>query len=95
MREIRIKKSYEKEGFTRPVFEYRPDWPYISIGFGDEQDYFIENLSLLISSGMGMTSALSAVRMSLKSKSMQKTAGAIEEMVSLFGNLPFYLYFPN
>jgi type IV pilus assembly protein PilC len=82
MREIRLKRSYEKEGFSRPVFEYRSDWPYISVGFGDEQDYFIENLSLLISSGMGMTSALSAVTMSLKSKSMKKTAQAIEEMVN-------------
>ena len=82
MREIRVKRSYEKEGFTRPVFEYRPDWPYISIGFGDEKDYFIENLSLLISSGMGMTSALAAVSMSLKGKGMKKMATAIEDMVN-------------
>ena len=82
MREIRVKRSYEKEGFTRPVFEYRSDWPYISIGFGDEKDYFIENLSLLISSGMGMTSALSAVSMSLKGKGMKKMAAAIEDMVN-------------
>ena len=82
MREIRIKRSYEKEGFTRPVFEYRSDWPYISIGFGDEKDYFIENLSLLISSGMGMASALSAVSMSLKGKGMKKMATAIEDMVN-------------
>ena len=40
MREIRLKRSYEQEGFNKPVFEYRPDWPYISIGFGDEKDYF-------------------------------------------------------
>lgn len=82
MREIRLKRSYEKEGFTKPVFEYRPDWPYISIGFGDEKDYFIENLSLLISSGMGISSALSAVSLSLKSKSMKKMAEAIEDMVN-------------
>jgi len=82
MRDIRIKRSYEKDGFTRPVFEYRPDWPYISIGFGDEKDYYIENLSLLISSGMGMTSALSAVTVSLKGKSIKKMAIAIEEMVN-------------
>ncbi len=82
MREIKLKRSYEKEGFTRPVFEYRPDWPYVSIGFGDEKDYFIENLSLLISSGMGMTSALSAVTLSLKGRSMKKMAQAIEEMVN-------------
>jgi type II secretory pathway component PulF len=82
MREIKLKRSYEKEGFTRPIFEYRSDWPYVSIGFGDEKDYFIENLSLLISSGMGMSSALSAVSLSLKSKSMKKMAEAIEDMVN-------------
>lgn len=82
MKEIKLKRSYEKEGFTRPVFEYRPDWPYISIGFGDEKDYFIENLSLLISSGMGISSALSAVSLSVKSRSMKKIAGAIETMVN-------------
>jgi type II secretory pathway component PulF len=82
MREIKLRRSYEKEGFTRPVFEYRSDWPYVSVGFGDEKDYFIENLSLLISSGMGISSSLEAVTASLKGKSMKKIAGAIEEMVN-------------
>ena len=82
MREIKLKKSYEKEGFNRPIFEYRSDWPYVSIGFGDEKDYFIENLSLLISSGMGISNALSAVSLSIKSKSMRKIAEAVEEMVN-------------
>lgn len=82
MREIRVRKSYEKEGFKQPVFEYHPDWPYISIGFGNERDYFIENLSLLISSGMGITSALGALSMSVKSWKMKKITKVIESMVS-------------
>lgn len=82
MKEIRVRKSYEKEGFKEPVFEYRPDWPYISIGFGDERDYFIENLSLLISSGMGISSALSALSMSVKSWKMKKITKVIESMVN-------------
>ncbi|MFA6476292.1 MAG: type II secretion system F family protein [Candidatus Paceibacterota bacterium] len=80
MREIKVRRSYEKEGFSRPVFEYRPDWPYISIGFGDEQDFFIENLSLLVASGMGIASALSAINLSIKGPSLKKVTTAIEQM---------------
>lgn len=82
MREIKIRKSYEREGFKQPVFEYRSDWPYISIGFGNERDYFIENLSLLISSGMGISAALGALSMSVKSWKMKKITKLIEEMVN-------------
>ncbi|MEI7718882.1 MAG: type II secretion system F family protein [archaeon] len=81
MREIKLRKSYEKEGFKYPVFEYRPDWPYISVGFGDERDYFIENLSLLISSGMGILNALDAVKNSVKSRKMKKITVVIQNMV--------------
>ena len=79
---IKVKKSFEKEGFKSPVFEYRPDWPYISVGFGDEKDYFIENLSLLISSGMGIGSALSTMSASVKSWKMQKMISIIENLVT-------------
>lgn len=82
MARIKVRKSYEKEGFKRPVFEYRPDWPYISIGFGNERDYFIENLSLLISSGMGISSALSALSLSVKTMKMKKLTAAVESMVN-------------
>ncbi len=82
MSEIRLRKSYEKEGFKQPVFEYRSDWPYISIGFGNERDYFIENLSLLISSGMGISAALEALSMSVKSWKMKKITKVIESMVN-------------
>lgn len=82
MNPIKLKKSYEKEGFKTPVFEYRTDWPYLSIGFGDEKDYFIENLSLLISSGMGISSALSTMHDSVKSWKMRKMIAVIENMVA-------------
>lgn len=82
MKEIRVRKSYEKEGFKQPVFEYRPDWPYISVGFGNERDYFIENLSLLISSGMGISSALNSLSMSVKSRKMKNILKVIESMVN-------------
>lgn len=82
MRKIELRESYEKQGFTKPVFEYRPDWPYISIGFGDEQDYFVENLSLLIASGMGISNALSSINVSIKGKRLKKITSAIERMVN-------------
>ncbi|MFA6354855.1 MAG: type II secretion system F family protein [Candidatus Paceibacterota bacterium] len=82
MKDIKLRKSYEKEGFKNPVFEYRPDWPYVSIGFGDERDYFIENLSLLISSGMGISDALSSLKISVKTRKMKKIIVLIEEMVN-------------
>jgi type II secretory pathway component PulF len=81
-RKIELRESFEKKGFSRPVFEYRPDWPYISIGFGDEQDYFIENLSLLVASGMGISNALSALNLSIKGRALKKTTLAIENMVN-------------
>lgn len=91
MSEIKFRKSYEKEGFKNPVFEYRPDWPYLSIGFGDEKDYFIENLSLLIASGMGISNALASLSLSVKSRKMKKITKFIEDMVN--AGLPLWKAF--
>jgi len=88
---IKLRRSYEKEGFKTPVFEYRPDWPYLSIGFGDEKDYFIENLSLLIASGMGISSALASLSVSVKSQKMKKITKFTEEMVN--SGLPLWKAF--
>lgn len=82
MSQIRVRKSYEQEGFRQPVFQYRPDWPYVSVGFGSERDYFVENLSLLISSGMGISASLAALSASAKSRKMKKIVAAIEAMVT-------------
>ena len=76
-----MRKSYEKEGFTAPVFEYRPDWPYLSVGFGGEKEYFIENLSLLIASGMGISNALNSLSKSVKTWKMKRVTKIIEEQV--------------
>ncbi|OGZ05193.1 MAG: hypothetical protein A2845_02635 [Candidatus Lloydbacteria bacterium RIFCSPHIGHO2_01_FULL_49_22] len=82
MQQIKFRKSREHEGFKEVPFEYRPDWPYLSVGFGDERDYFIENLSLLISSGMGISAALAALSLSVKTRKMKKITAAIESMVN-------------
>jgi len=91
MSEMKFRKSYEKEGFKTPVFEYRSDWPYLSIGFGDEKDYFIENLSLLIASGMGISNALSSLSVSVKSRKMKKVTKFIEDAVN--AGLPLWKAF--
>lgn len=82
MAEIRVRKSYQQEGFRRPVFEYRQDWPYISIGFGNEKDFFVENLALLISSGMGISSALDSMSASIKTWKMKKVVAYVQESVN-------------
>lgn len=91
MAEIKVRRSYEREGFKYPVFEYRPDWPYISIGFGDEKDYFIENLSLLVASGMGISAALEAIRVSVKTWKMKKIVTYVKDSVD--AGLPLWKSF--
>lgn len=78
---IKTRRSYQNEGFRAPVFEYRPDWPYISIGFGNEKDFFIENLALLISSGMGILASLEAMSSSLKTNKMKKVVAYLQKSV--------------
>ncbi len=82
MKNIHVRKAYKREGVKTATFEYRSDWPYISIGFGSEREYFIENLSLLIASGMGISSALSSISASVKTWKMKKITKFIEEAVN-------------
>lgn len=83
MREIRIKRGYSEEEKKEPLFEYIPEWPYISIGFGTERDYFIENLSLLIASGMGILAALDALAKTAKTIRMKKSMRTVKSMVEI------------
>ncbi len=46
---------------------------------GKEKDYFIENLGMLLSSGMGIISALNSVKEEIKSRSLIKQIDAIIE----------------
>lgn len=50
-----------------------------TIGLGKERDYFVENISMLLSSGMPMISAFDAIAQDLRSRRMKKL---IEEMKS-------------
>lgn len=43
-----------------------------AFGLSEEKEYFIDNMSMLVSSGMGILSALEGIREDTKSKSMKK-----------------------
>lgn len=81
MKEERRNTATTAETAKEAGFGYPSDWPHISIGFGDERDYFVENLSLLISSGMGISNSLAALRLSVRTRKMRNIAARICEMV--------------
>lgn len=54
---------------------------WITVGRGEDLDYFIENISLLVGSGMSLIECLRAVRKGLRSKSVRRIAEWIEKEV--------------
>jgi type IV pilus assembly protein PilC len=61
------KKKTKKHGFlTR-------------ISIGSEKDYFVENLAMLISSGMNISSALSVLKKEMKTKAMKSVITGFQE----------------
>lgn len=49
-----------------------------TLGTGKEQDYFIENLSMLLASGMGVIQSLEAIKKDIKSKKLRSIIEQIE-----------------
>jgi len=82
MVKVKYKIYRQNEDRREEVFSYHATWPYFTVGFGDEKDYFVENLSLLVSSGMGIGASLSSVKEGIKNKQFKKMITAMEEMVS-------------
>ncbi len=81
MAEIRIRRRPEEDEQPRPTFSYYQGWPYLTIGFGSERDYFIENLSLLVASGMGISASLASIRKGVKNRRFKKLIVQMEEMI--------------
>ena len=52
------------------------------IGLGEEKQYFVENISLMLGSGIGIAETLSSIKEELKSKEMKRLVGEVEEKVS-------------
>ncbi len=70
----------EREDRPEPEYKYVTGWPFLTIGYGSEKDYFVENLSLLVQSGMGITAALESINKGVKNKRLKKV---LNEMVSM------------
>lgn len=58
----------------------RRSW-FFNIGIGRERDYFIENLAVLLSSGMDILSAIKAIRGELKSRRMLRIIDTLREEI--------------
>ena len=52
-----------------------------NFGLGQEKDYLIENLSLLLASGITITSALEAIKVEVKSERIKRIVDTLEEDV--------------
>lgn len=52
-----------------------------NFGLGQEKDYLIENLSLLLASGITITSALEAIKVEIRSQRIKRIVTALEEDV--------------
>ncbi len=83
MPQVKIRKhQLDEEYESQPPFAFHSGWPYFTIGFGDEIDYFVENLSIMIASGMGVTAALAGIKAGTKNRSLKKNIEVIEQMIA-------------
>jgi type II secretory pathway component PulF len=78
----KFRKRYSEEDESLGALAYHSGWPYLTLGFGDEKDYFIENLSLLVASGMGITAALESMRGTFKHRKMKRVLSFVEDEVN-------------
>lgn len=53
-----------------------------TIGIGKERDYFVENLSLLVSSGMNIADAIAGIKQDIKSKNFRAILSDVEDNVA-------------
>lgn len=55
---------------------------FSNLGLGEERDYFIENLSMLLSSGMDILTGLESVKQDLRSRRMKKILDTVKEEIN-------------
>lgn len=79
-RKKKTKKRVKKAVSSEKKLKYK----YGKIGFGGKKDlnYFIENLAMLVSSGMTISSAIGFISKEVKSKSMKNILSGIQEDLS-------------
>jgi type II secretory pathway component PulF len=83
MPQVKIRKRQIDEDYEfQPPFAFHSGWPYFTIGFGNEIDYFVENLSIMIASGMGVTASLAGIKAGTKNRGLRKNIEVIEQMIA-------------
>lgn len=65
------------------------------IGVSEEKSYLLENLSLLLSSGVGMTSALDSIKQGIRSRSVRERVESMQELISEGKSFSFALKHTN
>lgn len=63
--------------------EKAPKIPWTYFGLGEERDYFIDNLTMLVESGMGLLNALDSLRLSVRTERMRQVIDVLKyEVIS-------------
>ena len=75
-----FKKKSQDKPQARPV--NRKMGLLSRIGLAEEKKYFVENLSMLLASGMSILAALKAIRVELKSVQMKRMVRGLEEDIN-------------
>lgn len=79
-RDGKAKKDEVAQNQAPAVKTRKRSW-FSNIGLGQEKDYFIENLSMLLASGMNITSALDAIKGGLKTKTMKNVTEELKVLI--------------
>jgi len=81
----------EKQKIKKPMSGIINWLDSIHIGIGKERDYLVENLSMLIAGGMTVISAIDAVTIDVRSRSMKKILATLREDIE--GGSPLWKAF--
>ena len=77
----KVKKTEEIKGPASIVVKKRQKWSRL-LGVGGEKEYFIDNLSMLLSSGMDIISALDAIKEGIRSDNMKQVIDNLKEDIN-------------
>lgn len=78
---VRLRKNSDEERKEQWILAFQPNWPYVTIGFGSEKDYLIENISLLVAAGVGVSGALSSIEPTIQNFKLRRAVKNMREMV--------------
>ncbi len=76
-----FKKRKKTDEEKKTVVKKRQKWSRL-LGAGGEKEYFIDNLSMLLSSGMDIISALDAIKEGMQSANMKQVIDNLKEDIN-------------